>query len=33
MDLAATLIDAGQIDYAVVVAGEDAKMFKQPSKL
>ena len=25
MDLAATLIDAGQIDYAVVVAGEDAK--------
>ena len=33
MDLAATLIDAGQIDYAVVVAGEDAKMFKnQPSK-
>jgi len=25
MDLAATLIDAGQISYAVVVAGEDAK--------
>lgn len=25
LDLASTLIDAGQIDYAVVVAGEDAK--------
>ncbi len=29
MDLAATLIDAGQIDYAVVVAGEDANNLQE----
>ena len=29
MDLASTLIDAGQIDYAVVVAGEDAKQVQE----
>lgn len=29
MDLAATLIDAGQIDYAVVVAAEDAKKVQE----
>src|SRR5699024_5922594 len=29
MDLASTLLDAGQIDYAVVVAGEDAKQVQE----
>ncbi|MDN6350325.1 MAG: 3-oxoacyl-ACP synthase III [Yaniella sp.] len=29
MDLASTLIDSGQIDYAVVVAGEDAKQVQE----